>query len=226
MILLRALAAAAAVLAAGCATVMPQPQAVTPETNLNWDRQQAAIVALSEWDLSGRFAIRTDEQAVSANLRWIRTSAQDRIYLFGMLGGGKIQLEVAPESVALRDANGREYFGARVSEVLYRATGWHVPFDSLGSWLRGIPASAEEIQSIEITEDGKLRRLSQSGWDIDYREFMTVGSLELPKKINMIAQAQTVQTLVEADQLQGDQLSIRFFVESWGGPVTSQEIDQ
>jgi outer membrane lipoprotein LolB len=57
--------------------------------------------------------------------------------------------------------------GADAESLLREATGWDIPVRSLPRWVRGL--RAEPAQAVvQFGADGRLARLAESGWTIDY----------------------------------------------------------
>ena len=209
----------------GCATAPTDRGQSISDSEAAWQQQQSALDSFTQWKMAGRIGLRTADSGATANLRWRRTERGDQIYLFGLLGGGKVQLDITDRKVELRDAKGQVSTGTDVTALLYQVTGWHVPFDSLDGWLRGLPAPGV-YDSIEIDQDGKLIRLHQAGWEISYDEFMSVGNLTLPKRIQLIAQPKTIDALVSTGHLLGDRLALKNFVENWQISLSKQVSSQ
>ena len=209
----------------GCATAPTDRGQSISDSEAAWQQQQSALDSFTQWKMAGRIGLRTVDSGATANLRWRRTERGDQIYLFGLLGGGKVQLDITDRKVELRDAKGQVSTGTDVTALLYQVTGWHVPFDSLDNWLRGLPASGD-YDSIEIDRDGRLVHLHQAGWQISYDEFMSVGNLTLPKRIQLIAQPKTIDALVSTGHLLGDRLALKIFVENWQISLSKQVSSQ
>tara|TARA_B100000497_G_scaffold107777_1_gene125589 strand:+ start:47 stop:721 length:675 start_codon:yes stop_codon:yes gene_type:complete len=209
----------------GCATAPTDRGQSISDSEAAWQQQQSALDSFTQWKMAGRIGLRTADSGATANLRWRRTERGDQIYLFGLLGGGKVQLDITDRKVELRDAKGQVSTGTDVTALLYQVTGWHVPFDSLDNWLRGLPASGD-YDSIEIDRDGRLVHLHQAGWQILYDEFMSVGNLTLPKRIQLIAQPKTIDALVSTGHLLGDRLALKIFVENWQISLSKQVSSQ
>ena len=205
----------------GCATAPTDRGQSISDSEAAWQQQQSALDSFTQWKMAGRIGLRTADSGATANLRWRRTERGDQIYLFGLLGGGKVQLDIKDRKVELRDAKGQVFTGTDVTALLYQVTGWHVPFDSLDDWLRGLPASGD-YDSIEIDQDGRLVHLRQGGWEISYDEFMLVGNLTLPKRIQLTAQPKTIEALVSTGHLSGDRLALKIFVENWQSSLSKQ----
>ncbi|MCH1478340.1 MAG: lipoprotein insertase outer membrane protein LolB [Arenicellales bacterium] len=221
----RILVAMIVLVTVGCATTPTDRGQSIFDPEAAWQQQKSELNNLTQWKLAGRIGLRTADSGATANLRWRRTERGDQIYLFGLLGGGKVQLDITDRKVELRDAKGQVFSGTDVTTLLYQVTGWHVPFNSLDGWLRGLPAPGV-YDSIEIDQDGKLIRLHQAGWEISYDEFMPVGNLTLPKRIHLTAQPKTIDALVSTGHLSGDRLALKIFVEDWQSSLPEQVLSQ
>ena len=223
--LLRIFVATISLVTVGCATVPSDRGQSISDLETAWQQQESALNNLTRWKMAGRIALRTADSGATANLRWRRTERGDQIYLFGLLGGGKVQLDIKDRKVELRDAKGQVFTGTDVTALLYQVTGWHVPFGSLDDWLPGPPASGD-YDTIEIDQDGRLVHLRQGGWEISYDEFMLVGNLTLPKRIQLTAQPKTIEALVSTGHLSGDRLALKIFVENWQSSLSKQAPSQ
>jgi len=215
----------AMLLVTGCASV--PKESVTPggKPDALWQARRTELEALTQWQLSGRVAIRTADSGTSANLRWEKEAQQTQIDLFGPFGGGKIRLWVDPVNAQLRDGQGRIFEAPSASQALFDATGWHIPFEALGYWIRGLPAPGE-IRSMQTDARGALVTLSQAGWDIAYREYGAFGETVLPRKIRISAWPETVQALSTRGELAGDTLVVKLLLERWLGFASAAQTEQ
>ena len=66
--------------------------------------------------------------------------------------------------------------------LLLRQTGWRVPVRALRYWVLGLPAPGP-VKGRSLDRYGRLAKLSQSGWEIEFRDYQRSGSLELPVRI-------------------------------------------
>lgn len=62
--------------------------------------------------------------------------------------------------------------------------GWSLPVSSLADWIRGLPADHSQYR-LEHDDTGFPQRLEQDGWQIDYRDWVEVESLWLPRRLIM-----------------------------------------
>lgn len=221
----RGLAVVVAVLmVTGCASVVPKPAAVESEAQIKWRQHHAQVASLDQWDISGRIGVRTADTGGSANLRWKLDNGRDQIDLFGPFGGGRIRLDIDPDGARLRDGEGEEFFAATASQALFNATGWHVPLEVLAYWVRGVPAPGEH--DIEIDAAGRLTFLNQQGWEITFREYAPHQEVLLPRKIRLSASKETIGDLTAREQMSGDLLVVKLFIEQWAPVPSATEMDQ
>ena len=121
-------------------------------------------------------------------------------------------------NAVLRDGTGQEFRGRTTEEVLYRAVAWHVPFTALGYWVRGLAAPGRH-EGIGFDREGRTRRISQSGWEIEYLEYRKFDGLELPSRIEIRALPRIVQALKNEGMESGELLSVKLVIGYWsGGP--------
>ena len=81
---------------------------------------------------------------------------------------------------------------------------WSLPLSGLTDWVIGRPTSST-YEAIDSDTQGRLTRLKQDGWDIEYPSYKTVEGTDLPGKI----------------VLKSPQIDLKLLVENWG--TLSQE---
>jgi len=226
-VIFRGFAVVVVLMVAGCSSVAPKHAAVESEGQIKWRQHHAQVASLDQWDISGRIGVRTADTGGSANLRWRLDNGRDQIDLFGPFGGGRIRLDIDPDGARLRDGEGKEFFAATASQALFNATGWHVPLEVLGYWVRGVPAPGEhDIDSIDIDEAGRLTFLKQQGWEITFREYAPHQNFLLPRKIRLSASNETIEKLTAHEEISGNLLVVKLFIEGWAPASSVTEVDQ
>jgi len=164
---------------AGCVTTVPELASVdTPA----WQARQVRITALENWELSGRVVLQTKKEGWHLNLNWKRQAQQQQLDLAGPLNKGHIRVEQDRDQVILIDANQRQYTSDTIQNLIYETTGWLLPIESLVYWVRGIPEPAS-INRVQLDEQGRLRYLEQSGWFVEYANYVAVNGHDLPDRI-------------------------------------------
>ncbi len=184
-------------LLAGCATAP-----LTPEGADAWLRRQAQVAALDTWTLQGRFSLTLENEAWHANLHWQEQSGRYTLRVSTPLGQGAALIEGGPGAVTIQLPDGTRDEAPDAETLLTRHLGWQLPVDGLQWWIRGLPAPATSYRP-GFDAEGRLERLEQDGWRIDYREYTTVDGLLLPRKVFLTR----------------DRLDLRLVVSEWQLPA-------
>ena len=74
-----------------------------------------------------------------------------------------------------------------------------MPLTGLSDWILGRPTSSPH-EIVALDAQGRLMRLKQDGWDIEYASYKTVDGTDLPGKV----------------LLRSPQLDLKLLVEQWG----------
>lgn len=182
----------AVLLLAGCATT-PSPRSSQP------------AAALTAWQINGRVSLTRGEEGWHAGLLWQTQADTFYLRISGPLGQGGFQLNGDARGVVLVDAEGQTYAARDADALLADVTGWQLPVTGLRYWIRGLPQPAAGQAQMTRDETGRIRRLEQSGWTINYQRYQLVGDVLLPAKLQ----------LVHAD------ISVRIIIDQWELPPVS-----
>ncbi|MEO5702276.1 MAG: lipoprotein insertase outer membrane protein LolB [Gammaproteobacteria bacterium] len=170
-----------------------------------WQARQQRLSSLQAWNLTGRISIQAKREGWHAGLYWAQRSTDYDINLSSPLGQDILRLHGGPDGVVMRSSDG-EQRAATADALLYKRLGWRLPLSGLRFWALGLPdatASAISPQDRELDALGRLTRLRQSGWEIEFRHYTSVAGIDLPDKI-FLNNRQT-----------GTQLEVRLAVEKW-----------
>lgn len=180
-----------------CATRPPAPESA-PEGV--WEQHRDSLRTLTDWQLAGRVAIRNAEEGWSANFDWWQTGQRYRIRLRGPFGQGAVELHGDAQGVWLKRKDQAPVYAHDADALLARETGWQLPVSGLGAWLRGLPDTTPPVTSLDWDSAGQLTQLQQSGWQIDYRRYRTVGERQLPDKLQLVRDGLRVKVVVDSWQ--------------------------
>lgn len=143
-----------------------------------------ALPSLNQWQVKGRLAVRTEEQAFSGNLHWTKNKDKQEFNLFGPFGKLYAALK--------EDSNGAELYldgkGKRLAvnaDVLIKeALGVDLPLSFLFYWVQGrpIPKTPGEFK---LDSRGRLESLKFRDWNVEYHNYQYYGSRMLPSKIRI-----------------------------------------
>ena len=172
---------ALATLLAGCETT---PTAIGDPVAAYEAREQR-LEKVTQWRAVGKLALKSESDSWSAGLQWKQRDQAFRIRLSAPLGQGMMQLEGSPGQVEMRTADNEVYRARTPDELLYSRVGWRVPLDGLRYWLLGRAQPGREVTAIELDVGGRLQRLEQDGWQIEYQSYREFDGVELPTKLTL-----------------------------------------
>lgn len=167
--LLLSLLLTGSVLLAGCAS---RPTAV-------WSNP-----ALPErWEAEGKAAIKTQSRGGNIYFTWTQKGEDYRIIVRGPLGLGRAELNGRPGEVRLQADNlKQEVSASSLEDLLEMTTKRRAPVSHALHWIKAEPGSAQA--EIERGPDGKLSRIKEDGWTIDYLEWSEEAP-NLPRKLTL-----------------------------------------
>jgi outer membrane lipoprotein LolB len=190
----RAAAAASLALCAmlaldGCATTTTRSPPLTGDDLAEKISEREAWMAqIEQWSLVGRAAIRKGKQGGSGRIEW--TQHDPRRYRVALSApvtrqSWTLEGDLHSEAGRLEGLEGGPRTGEFAEELLREATGWDVPLQQIGHWVRGAPAPVYPVESIEYDAKGRVSRLGQAGWTVRYTQWRAgpTGQPDLPAQI-------------------------------------------
>jgi outer membrane lipoprotein LolB len=199
---------------AACTTVTPRPGQQPSEMLAGWQETRARLAKIERWDLRGRMAVRTADDGGSATFAWDRAGDNHRIEMFGPFGSGRVSINQGPEGAELRDGDNPPRTAPTAEELLYYQVGWHVPFESLKFWLKGMPSPGPH-DGLILDSEGRALAFRQDGWDVSIVDYELVDSLSLPRKVFIKALPGTVHLVGDGGEDLGDRLDVKVVIRSW-----------
>lgn len=168
---LRRLAALLAMLAvAGCASLPPALLPATP--------------ALQAFHLVGRVSVRYGDDGFSGSLDWHHAPDRDEVLILSPLGQGVAQLVRDPSGVTLTTSDQRVFRAGDAETLTQEALGWRLPLAGLPQWVQGRPAPGGGALLTRDAE-GRVERLAQDGWQIEYLGYKAFAAGTLPARVFM-----------------------------------------
>ena len=120
------------------------------------------------FDLLGRVAVTYSGGAVTANLRWEHSPAEDQIWLMTPTGQTLAFIVDSERGATLTRADRQQYKSSSVEALTRQALGWALPLSLLQYWVRGEPAPGSAATAAERTADGKLAAVTQNNWNASF----------------------------------------------------------
>ncbi len=192
---LRLAALSLVLLAGGCAT-LPAP---APDSD--WPARRAALQALDAWALDGRIAVAAGDDGFSGGFDWHQQGTRADIALTGPMGNAAMDIR-AEGGRAVVTVGGESYEGEDAAALFARYFGpdQPLPIVQMRYWLVGTPAPDLPHEET-LGADRRLAALSQSGWQVRYDRYETVGNLALPARMELTTPGLRLRVAVSDWQL-------------------------
>ncbi|MBA2352833.1 MAG: lipoprotein insertase outer membrane protein LolB [Burkholderiales bacterium] len=141
---------------------------------------------IAHFELSGRLAVRYDDQGFSGNVRWEhgRPAALDRIFLNSPLGQTVAFLERDATGVTLV-ADQQTHRAVDAESLTRDVLGWTLPLTGLEHWVLGRVAPENTPSVIERDNAGRLTSLTQNAWRITFPRYGEEPHRALPSRIDL-----------------------------------------
>lgn len=149
--------------------------------------RENAVRSLPQLAFSGRVAMSNGRDGGSGRIEWVQSRADYRVTLSAPVTRQSWQLEGGPQGARIDGLEGGAREGGDVGLLLLDATGFEIPVAAMAAWAAGTRADTSAAE-VGFDADGRLARLQQDGWIIDYLEWQPDSAsgavLALPTRIN------------------------------------------
>jgi outer membrane lipoprotein LolB len=181
--------------------------AVTPEIKdpirikEAWRTRYAQLSQVRSWALKGRLAISVENEGWYAGMRWSQQDDHYDMEILGPLGRKVAWLEGGAQGVNLETSKGESAYAPDAESLMYQLLGWSLPLTGLRYWVLGIPSPQDHVVEIQLDDIGRLSRLRQSGWNVQYQRYQWERRWDLPYKMTLVNASVTVKMVVNAWQV-------------------------
>ncbi|HZV99586.1 MAG TPA: lipoprotein insertase outer membrane protein LolB [Methylophilaceae bacterium] len=196
---LRRLPLLAALTMAGCAALPSQQQqpASTPQIH---QQHLASLANIKQFYLEGRIGVQAEGRGFSGTTRWHHEGPANDIGLFSPLGSQVAKINITADGVTLITNNGKIYRANNAETLTQETLGWSLPMQGLPDWVLGRPKAGPVTES-HWDQAGRLTRLQQDGWNIEYPQYAEAEGYQLPTKVT----------------LRSPKLNLKLVIEQWYG---------
>ena len=159
---------------------MKDPDFVNKEI---YEDRTSQLNATGVWGLVGKISLDDGDGGGSGRLQWSVEPGHSELDFHGAMGRGAWHLQIGPDGVLLKMADGTEQAADDVNDLIQERMGWPIPLDALQWWVRGLVAPGV-IENETYGSGGLLTSLRQFGWDVDFKRYASVDGVELPVRLN------------------------------------------
>jgi len=157
------------------------------------ERNSLKVLAIDEWSLVGRLAVRSESDSWLTRLDWEHKDYFDTLLISTSLGGVLAKLKFEGNVIYFTDSD--DVTRIINEDELEAMLGYVPPIYQLKYWLRGVSDPSKAVIAGRVI-DG-YREFMQQGWQVKVGRFTKVGSVLLPKKITTIKGGVKVKVVVE-----------------------------
>ena len=168
---------------AGCTTVPSKQE--SPVTVIPAEKRQKTLAAFNDFTAKGKVGFIHHKTGGSASIDWQQKGTQYAIRLYGPLGSESVSIHGGPKQITLTRSNGRRVSATSPEMLILQELGYEIPVSGLQYWLKGIPAPLKLTHAPRLDAQGRLLRLEQNGWVINYIAYKNYGDLSVPHKIEL-----------------------------------------
>lgn len=142
------------------------------------------IATIKAFNLKGKIGVQANRNSFSGSLHWQHALKTDHIALFSPLGSQVADIKKTPTFVTLTDNQGQVITEKSAEALTEKVLGWQLPLAGLSDWILGRP-SHTGLSDREWDDGGKLIKLTQNGWQIEYTAYTNFGAYPLPVKMHL-----------------------------------------
>jgi len=175
-----------------CASV-PQRPTVSRES---WPERRGALQALSSFQLRGRVGVAVNSEGFNGNLSWQQQGARSTLVIQGPLGVGATRVVAEGSALSVTSSKGAVLDDDQARTELSARLGFEPPISSLRYWILGVPDPSQPATET-LGAEQRLAKLGQAGWEIQYTDYMPVGSESLPRRISLTRDATRVRLFID-----------------------------
>lgn len=179
-----------------CATQPMAPTISTPEHLALHQQHLASLANIQAFSLKGRLGVVSQKQGFSGGIEWQHQATTDNIDVFSPVGGKLANIVKTPEQVVLTDQKNHQIKASDAETLTETTLGFRLPLRGLSDWAIGRPSSSK-IEASNWDALGRLTRLKQDGWDIDFEHYLESNGTFLPTKIVLKSEKVNLKLLVE-----------------------------
>ena len=192
-----------ALLLTSCATQSARPVPPADAGSIDSARQmqlerERILRGQTDWSLAGRVAISNGRKGGSGRIDWQQQGDTYTVSLSAPVTRQSWRLSGGSRGARLDGIEGGPREGADAARLLRDATGWEIPVEALGDWVRGVSAQGLPQATMQFDSQGHLSHMEQGGWAIDYRwPEATSAAPVLPQRVDAVKGEAKVKLIVD-----------------------------
>jgi outer membrane lipoprotein LolB len=152
----------------------------------------------AEFDMLGRVLVVYGGKAFTSNMRWLHAPERDELWLLTPTGQALAHIVDSPRGATLTATDQTEYHSASVESLTRQALGWELPLARLQHWVRGTPMPGLATENIERDDSGRLIKLTQDGWRVDYLYYPAPEQDGQPRRLEISSGDNKIRLVIDS----------------------------
>ena len=166
-------------LAAACAPVRVRE---TPAAAAAQAAREAGLAPRAHWTLTARIAVSNGQDGGSGELVWRQDGERYTFTVHAPVTGRTWKLSGDAQRAVLEGVDPQPDAGTDAQRLLHERLGWDVPLGDLNAWVRGLRAESAHAD-VQYDERNLPAVINQSGWKVEYRDWFSDRTPQLPRKV-------------------------------------------
>lgn len=147
-----------------------------------WQRD---LHAQTDWQTQGKLAFIHPEKRQSANYHWMTRQQHTQLNLTSFIGTSILSMEKNADAVNVT-VEGKQYQDTNAQNLIYRLTGFNLPFVNDDNWLKGLPNTPDyEVDHQGRVIQAKLTDENAGTWLVNYQQYKKHQGYWLPYSITL-----------------------------------------
>jgi outer membrane lipoprotein LolB len=156
------------------------------------------------FDLVGRVAVNYEGRAFSSGVRWQHQADGDEISLLTPVGQTIAHIVADASGAMLTGADGKQIRANDVESLTRRGLGWELPLARLAWWVKAEVVPGGVIGEVTRDQEGRLVRLVQDGWRVDFVHHPPEDGSRLPQRLELARESYRIRLVIDGWPRGGD----------------------
>lgn len=162
---------------------------VIAPANPDFEQHKQQVLAAEDWQLSGRLAVRQNNDSDRVSLNWKQSSEQFDITMWGALGLGSTRIVGTDAGLTVEKANEPPTQLPNLAALSREYLTFDFPAAYLLYWVRGVPVpdlpSSEMFDSNNLLSTLSQRDPTGRNWDLVFDRYEAANDLNMPGRIRV-----------------------------------------
>ena len=153
----------------------------TPAAQAAQVAREGQLKARTHWTINARIGVSNGKDGGSGDLVWTQNGDRYEFTVHAPVTGRTWKLSGDAHEAVLEGVDPQPAADSDPERLLRERLGWDMPLAQLSAWVRGMRASGSA--NVEYDAQNLPASIEQSGWKVEYREWLSDRDPPLPRKL-------------------------------------------